>query len=156
RAAPPVNRGDEPESAPAGQGDFYFIEANDPAGIIDRIVQMVRDRIPAKFGFDPLRDVQVLTPQVKTELGVVNLNRVLQEALNPARPGVPETKRLDTAFRVGDKVMQVQNNYQREVFNGDIGRVTAVDAEDQVLLADFDGRAVEYDFGDLDELQLAY
>jgi exodeoxyribonuclease V alpha subunit len=156
RAAHAVNRGDEPESAPAGKGDFYFVEANDPPGIIARIVQMVTDRIPAAFGLDALRDVQVLTPQVKTELGVINLNRELQAALNPPGPGLAETKRFDTTFRVGDKVMQTRNNYQREVFNGDIGRVTALDPEEQTALVDFDGRAVEYDFADLDELQLAY
>jgi exodeoxyribonuclease V alpha subunit len=156
RAAHAVNRGEEPESAPAGKGDFYFVEAPDPPVVIDRIVQMVKDRIPAKFGLDPFRDVQVLTPQVKTELGVVNLNKELQAALNPPKPGLAEVKRYDTTFRAGDKVMQVRNNYTREVFNGDIGRVTAIDPDDQVLLADFDGRSVEYDFADLDELQLAY
>ena len=156
RAAHAVNNGDEPESAPAGQGDFYFIEANDPPTIISRIVQMVKERIPAKFGFDPFRDVQVLTPQVKTDLGVINLNKELQQALNPARPGVAETKKFDTTFRVGDKVLQVRNNYQREVFNGDIGRVTKIDSIDQVMTVLFEGRKVEYDFSDLDELQLAY
>jgi exodeoxyribonuclease V alpha subunit len=156
RAAHAVNRGEEPESAPPGEGDFYFVEANDPATIISRIVQMVKDRIPARFKFDPFRDVQVLTPQVKTELGVINLNKELQAALNPGGPGVAETKKFDTTFRVGDKVLQVRNNYQREVFNGDIGRVTAIDNVDQVVVVDFDGRAVEYDFADMDELQLAY
>ena len=156
RAAHAVNRGEEPESAPAGKGDFYFIEANDPADIIARIVQMVKERIPAKFGLDPFRDVQVLTPQVKTELGVINLNKELQAALNPQRPGVKEHTSLGTTFRVGDKVMQVRNNYQREVFNGDIGRVTDMDAVDQIVAVDFDGRPVEYEFSDLDELQHAY
>ncbi len=156
RAAHAVNRGEEPESAPAGKGDFYFVEANDPPAIIDRVLKMVRERIPASFGFDPLRDVQVITPQVKTELGVINLNRELQAALNPPRPGLAETKKFDTTFRVGDKVMQTQNNYQREVFNGDIGRVADIDPTDQVATVDFDGKAVDYDFADLDELQLAY
>ncbi len=157
RAAHAVNHGDMPESAPAGgDGDFYFVEADNPETVIDRIRQVVTARIPARFGLDPLRDVQVLTPQVKTELGVANLNRVLQEALNPPRPGTVETKKFDTSFRAGDKVMQVRNNYQREVFNGDIGRVSAIDAVEQVVTVEFDGRAVEYDFADLDELQLAY
>jgi len=156
RAAHAVNRGEEPQSAPAGAGDFYFVEANDPPTVIARIVQMVTERIPAKFGFDPFRDVQVLTPQVKTELGVLNLNRELQAALNPGGGGGAETKKFDTTFRAGDKVMQVRNNYQREVFNGDIGRVAKVDAVDQVVAVDYDGRKVEYDFADLDELQLAY
>lgn len=156
RAAHAVNRGEEPESAPAGKGDFYFVEAPEPPVVIERIVQMVKDRIPAKFGLDPFRDVQVLTPQVKTELGVVNLNKELQAALNPPKPGLAEVKRYDTTYRAGDKVMQVRNNYTREVFNGDIGRVVGIDADDQVMLTDFEGRAVEYDFADLDELQLAY
>ncbi|HEY2909975.1 MAG TPA: ATP-dependent RecD-like DNA helicase [Gemmataceae bacterium] len=155
RAAHAVNNGDEPESAPRGEGDFYFIEANEPPAVIERIVQMVKERIPAKFGFDPFRDIQVLTPQVKTDLGVIQLNKVLQEALNPGR-GAAEVKRFDTAYRIGDKVLQVRNNYQREVFNGDIGRVVKIDAVEQVLFAEFEGRRVAYDFSDLDELQLAY
>jgi exodeoxyribonuclease V alpha subunit len=117
---------------------------------------VVRDRIPAKFGLDPFRDVQVLSPMNKSELGVQNLNRVLQEALNPAAGGAKEVQRFGTTFRVGDKVIQTQNNYQREVFNGDIGRVTDIDADDQLVTVQFDGRAVAYDFNDLDELQLAY
>jgi exodeoxyribonuclease V alpha subunit len=157
RAAHAINHGEEPMSAPpGGDGDFYFIEANEPEAVIERIVQMVRDRIPAKFKLDPFRDVQVLSPQVKTGLGVAALNKELQAALNPPRPGAAEVKKYDTAFRAGDKVMQVQNNYDREVFNGDIGRITDIDTDEQTLVVDFDGRAVEYEFPDLDELQLAY
>ncbi len=157
RAAHAINRGEEPPSAPAGSdGDFFFVEANEPESVIQKIVAMVRDRIPAKFKLDPFRDIQVLSPQVKTVLGVTNLNRELQAALNPPRAGVPEVKKFDTAFRVGDKVMQVQNNYDREVFNGDIGRITDLDAQEQMVVVDYDGRAVEYEFSDLDELQLAY
>jgi exodeoxyribonuclease V alpha subunit len=156
RAAHAVNHGEQPESAPPGKGDFYFVEADQPETVIDRIRQAVTTRIPAAFGLDPLKDVQVLTPQVKTELGVLNLNRVLQEALNPPKPGTIETKKFDSTFRAGDKVMQVRNNYQREVFNGDIGRVAAIDAVDQTLTVDYDGKAVAYEFADLDELQLAY
>jgi len=157
RAAHAINHGEEPESAPpGGDGDFYFIEANEPEGIIERIVQMVRDRIPAKFKLDPFRDIQILSPQVKTVLGVANLNRELQAVLNPARQGMVEVKKYDSVFRVGDKVMQIRNNYDREVFNGDIGRVAEIDPQEQTLFVDFDGRSVEYDFADLDELQLAY
>jgi exodeoxyribonuclease V alpha subunit len=157
RAAHAVNRGEVPESAPAGgTGDFYFIEANEPEAVVGIIRQMVTERIPKKFGLDPFRDVQVLTPQVKTTLGVQNLNRELQAALNPGGPGVAEVKRFDSAFRVGDKVMQMRNNYDREVFNGDIGRVVGIDTVDQTLAVEFDGRSVEYDFNDLDELQLSY
>jgi exodeoxyribonuclease V alpha subunit len=175
RAAHAVNRGEVPESAPVGgDGDFYFVEANEPEAVVGIIRQMVTERIPKKFGLDPFRDVQVLTPQVKTLLGVQNLNRELQSALNPGHPpnpphaggrgvaphaggrGVAEVKRFDTAFRVGDKVMQMRNNYDREVFNGDIGRVVGIDIDDQTLAVEFDGREVPYDFNDLDELQLSY
>jgi exodeoxyribonuclease V alpha subunit len=154
RAAHAVNAGEMPHSAPTNEGDFYFIEANDPPAIIDRIVTIVRDRLPAKFG-DMARDgVQVLTPMNKSELGVRNLNTVLQAALNP--PGPPEVQRYGWTFRVGDKVIQTQNNYMREVFNGDIGRVTAIDMELQDLAVNFDNREVHYEFAELDELMLAY
>jgi exodeoxyribonuclease V alpha subunit len=155
RAAHAVNRGEMPESAPpGGSGDFFFVEADEPEAIIGIIKQMVAERIPRKFGLDPFRDIQVLTPQVKTVLGVANLNKELQAVLNPV--GAAEVRRFDTSFRVGDKVMQVQNNYTREVFNGDIGRVDRVDLDDQLLTVRFDGRNVEYDFNELDELQLAF
>ncbi|MCU0703994.1 MAG: ATP-dependent RecD-like DNA helicase [Fimbriiglobus sp.] len=156
RAAHAVNNGQEPESAPVGHGDFYFVEADEPEQVIDRIVAMVKARIPAKFGLDPFKDVQVLSPMNKSELGVANLNRVLQEALNPGRGPQNEVMRFGVTFRVGDKVIQMKNNYQREVFNGDIGRVLGIDAIDQLLTAEFDGRVVEYEFSDLDELQLAF
>jgi exodeoxyribonuclease V alpha subunit len=155
RAAHAVNAGEVPTSAPAGQGDFFVIEAESPDVILDRIVQMVRERIPARFGLDPLRDIQVLTPMNRSELGVRNLNARLQEVLNPPR-GQEEVQRFGWTFRVGDKVLQTQNNYQREVFNGDIGRVVRIDASEQELVAEFDGRPVAYDFGELDELMLAY
>lgn len=156
RAAHAVHHGQEPESAPAGGGDFYFVEAPDPPTVVEKLLTMVKERIPARFGLDPLRDVQILSPQVRTELGVLNLNKVLQEALNPVAPGIKEVQRYSTIYRTGDKVIQTQNNYQREVYNGDIGRVLDIDAVEQFLTVDFDGRPVEYDFGDLDELQLAY
>jgi exodeoxyribonuclease V alpha subunit len=157
RAAHAVNSGDEPESAPpGGKGDFYFVEADDDAAVVDKIVTMVKDRIPARFGLDPFRDVQVLAPMNKAAVGVQNLNQQLQAALNPAAPGAKEVPRYGTTFRVGDKVIQTRNNYTREVFNGDIGRVIGLDLIDQVLTAEFDDRPVEYEFADLDELQLAY
>ena len=156
RAAHAVNHGAVPESAPAGSGDFYVVEANEPEQVIGAIRQMVTDRIPKRFGLDPFRDVQVLSPQVKTALGVASLNRELQAALNPRRAGVAEVEKFGNTFRVGDKVMQMKNNYDREVFNGDIGRVIGIDTDDQIMLAEFEGRDVEYDFNDLDELQLSY
>jgi exodeoxyribonuclease V alpha subunit len=156
RAAHAINRGDEPESAPPGKGDFFFVEANDPAEITAKILTMVTDRIPARFGLDPVRDVQILSPMNKSELGVQNLNAKLQDALNPAAKGAAEVQKFGTTFRVGDKVMQTQNNYQREVFNGDIGRVAGIELIDQILTVEYEGRLVEYEFSDVDELQLAY
>ncbi len=165
RAAHAVNHGDDPESAPpmgrgaeppGSPGDFYIVEADDENVIVDRVVTMVRDRIPARFGLDPFKDVQVLSPMNKGTVGVQNLNKQLQAALNPGGPGAREVQRYGTTFRVGDKVIQTQNNYTREVFNGDIGRIVAVEPVDQVAVVEFDGREVEYDFGDLDELQLAF
>ncbi|MFL5340894.1 MAG: AAA family ATPase [Gemmataceae bacterium] len=154
RAAHAVNHGDEPESAPAG-GDFFFVEANTPESVLERILTMVRERIPQRFGLDPLRDVQILSPMNRSELGVNALNERLQGVLN-APAGQKEVERFGTKFRVGDKVMQTSNNYQKEVFNGDIGRVKSVEAVDQEVLVEFEGRAVSYDFGELDELALAY
>jgi exodeoxyribonuclease V alpha subunit len=155
RAAHRVNHGEEPEAGPPeGRGDFYIVEASTPEAILDRILTMVRERIPVRFGLDPLRDVQVLTPMNRSELGARNLNARLQEVLNP--PPGPEVQRYGWTFRVGDKVIQTENNYQKEVFNGDIGRVRAIDTEDQELMVDYDGKVVPYDFGELDELALAY
>src|SRR5205085_11600690 len=155
RAAHRVNQGELPESAPAGQGDFYFVEANTPAEILDRMIVLVRDRIPHRFGLDPFRDVQVLTPMNRTELGSQALNLRLREALNPPRGG-PEVERFGWKFRAGDKVLQTQNNYKKDVFNGDIGRVRDIDPAARELVVDFDGKDVVYDFGELDELSLAF
>jgi len=156
RAAHAVNHGQEPESAPAGNGDFFFVEADTPEAIQERIISMVRERIPSRFGLDPLRDVQVLSPMHLSELGVRNLNERLQEVLNPARKGVNELARFGSVFRVGDKVLQTVNNYQREVYNGDIGRVFRIDETEQELVVDYDGKHVPYEFGELDEITLAY
>jgi exodeoxyribonuclease V alpha subunit len=155
RAAHQVNHGEIPESAPNAQGDFFFIEANTPPLILDRILTLVRDRIPARFNFDPLRDIQVLSPMNRSELGTRHLNAQLQQALNPPKPG-PEIQRFGWTFRIGDKVLQTVNNYQKEVFNGDIGQVCGIEDEDQEFTVNFESRKVVYDFGELDELALAY
>jgi exodeoxyribonuclease V alpha subunit len=157
RAAHAINEGELPESAPAAgpPGDFYFVEADAPEQILDRLVRLVRDRIPARFRLDPLRDVQVLTPMNRTELGAQALNLRLQEVLNPPQGG-PEVERFGWKFRAGDKVLQTQNNYDKEVFNGDVGRVAAVDEAERELVVDFEGRRVAYEFGELDEITLAY
>jgi exodeoxyribonuclease V alpha subunit len=158
RAAYRIHDGELPESTPADKlGDFYFIEVDSPLVIVERIIALIRDRIPTRFGLDPFQDIQVLTPMNRGELGVKNLNAKLQAVLNPpeAQDG-PEVARLGWAFRLGDKVLQTRNDYEKAVFNGDIGRVVKIDVEDQELTVDFDGRQVAYDFEELDELTLAY
>jgi exodeoxyribonuclease V alpha subunit len=155
RAAHQVNHGELPESAPDSQGDFFFVQAETPAAVVDRILTLVRERIPARFGLEPLRDIQVLTPMNRSELGARNLNAILQKALNPPA-NAAAVQRFGWTYRTGDKVLQTVNNYQKDVFNGDIGRVTAIDEVDQEVTVSFEGRPVVYDFGELDELALAY
>ncbi len=155
RAAHAIKHGEMPESAPAGAGDFYFVEANTPESIVERILIMVRERIPARFGLDPLRDVQVLTPMNRSELGAQALNLRLQEALNPAK-SEPQVQRFGWTFRIGDKVMQTHNNYQKEVFNGDIGRITAIDETEREVTVEYEGKPLVYDYGELDELNLSF
>jgi exodeoxyribonuclease V alpha subunit len=156
RAAHAIHAGELPASAPADKlGDFYFIEVDEPPVILERIVALVRERIPARFGLDPFRDVQVLTPMNRFDLGARALNARLQEILNPPMDE-PEVARFGWTFRVGDKVLQTANNYQKEVFNGDIGRVTKIDEHEQELEVAYDSRTVAYEFDELDELALAY
>jgi exodeoxyribonuclease V alpha subunit len=156
RAAHAVKLGRIPEAAPpGGAGDFYLVEADTPEAVSQRIEMMIRDRIPMRFGMDPLRDVQVLTPMNRGELGAKALNLRLQALLNPHGHG-PRVERFGWTFHVGDKVMQTQNNYRNEVFNGDIGRVADIDEMERELVVDYESRRVPYDFGELDELTLAY
>ncbi len=156
RAAHAVRQGEIPQSAPAGgEGDFYFVEAQTPELVVERLLTLVRERIPKRFGLDPVRDVQVLTPMNRMALGTEALNALLQGVLNPSAGGA-EVARFGVTFRAGDKVLQTHNNYQREVFNGDIGRVTAIDEDERELVVAFEGREVRYDFGELDELAPAY
>ena len=119
-----------------------------------RLLAVVSARAPARFGLDPVRDVQVLCPMNRGSLGARALNIALQRALNP--PGELRVERFGWTFGVGDKVMQVTNSYERDVFNGDLGIVASIDPEEDVLTVRFEGRAVEYGFGELDELVLAY
>ena len=155
-AAYAVNHGQMPTlSAPEALTDFYFVEADEPEAIQDLLVRLVKERIPTRFGFDPKADIQVLTPMNRSVLGARNLNQVLQTALNPGDNG-PEVQRFGWTFRIGDRVIQTENNYTRDVFNGDLGVIEKINRIEQVLAVDFEGRSVEYDFGDLDELSLAY
>jgi exodeoxyribonuclease V alpha subunit len=133
--------------------DFYFIEQEDTETVVKTIVELVTNRIPRRFGLDPFEDIQVLTPMHKGAVGAGNLNGALQEALNPNGEGLLRGNRT---FKVRDRVMQIRNNYDKEVFNGDIGRIVRIDQEIQAVVISFDGREIEYDFSDLDELLLAY
>ncbi|WP_449226329.1 SF1B family DNA helicase RecD2 [Azospirillum argentinense] len=150
-----INAGQMPETPKAGEdSDFYFVEAATPEAGVAKLIEMVRDRIPRRFGADPVRDVQILCPMNRGGLGARSLNIELQRVLNP--PGESRVERFGWTFGPGDKVMQVENNYDKEVYNGDLGIVSAVDAEEGTLTATFDGRPVTYDFGELDEIVLAY
>lgn len=147
-----VNAG-EPLEVRSGDTDFYFMRIEDPALCVQRAIEFMTTRIPRKFGMDPLRDVQILTPMRRNALGTENLNVEIQKALNPTGPALV---RGGTIFRVGDRVMQLRNNYDKDVYNGDVGFVKGVDADARSLVVAFDGRPVQYDAGDLDELVLAY
>lgn len=158
QAAHAILRGDLPVSTPPERlGDFYIIEAETPTLILDRLLKVLQERIPARFRLDPFRDVQVLTPMNRSDLGVYQLNQRLQEALNPIQSDDDvQIERFGTKFRIGDKVIQTVNNYDKNVFNGDVGRVKSLDLEEQEALIDFEGQSVAYDFDELDELNLAY
>jgi exodeoxyribonuclease V alpha subunit len=150
-----INRGEPP--ALQGLSDFFFFPAPVPEACAERVVELVAERIPRRFGLDPRRDVQVLSPTHKGPAGVTNLNRLLQEALNPAAPGKAEKPFGAAVFRQGDRVMQQRNNYELDVYNGDVGVIAGVDHDEQLLTVRFDdGRSVAYDFAILDELGLAY
>jgi exodeoxyribonuclease V alpha subunit len=156
-AAHQVHAGELPQTTPEGEtGDFYLVDAADGERAAERILALVRERIPRRFGLDPTRDIQVLCPMNRGAAGAKALNLALQAALNPAPPGRPRLERFGWTFAAGDKVMQVENDYDKEVYNGDIGRVAAVDAEAAALTVDFDGREVAYEAGELDRLVLAY
>jgi exodeoxyribonuclease V alpha subunit len=152
-----VNRGAMPElEAPAGASDFYFVEAADAEDAAGKLVKVVAERIPARFGLDAIRDVQVLCPMNRGAAGARTLNLALQGVLNPARAGAPVVERFGFTWRIGDKVMQVENNYDRDIFNGDLGFISSLDEEEGEMTVDFDGRPVRYPYTDLDELTLAY
>jgi exodeoxyribonuclease V alpha subunit len=150
-----INRGEFPKIPETKRDlqDFYFIQKETPEEIASTILDLVTKRIPDRFAKDPVNDIQVLTPMHKGVIGAQNLNQVLQEALNKSPNELPRGGRT---YKPGDKVMQIKNDYDKEVFNGDIGRIAAIDTEEQEVTVDFDGRGVTYDFSDLNELVLAY
>ena len=150
-----INEGQMPDlSKPANQSDFYFVPAEDPGLAVMRILDMVKTRIPKRFGLDPIRDIQILCPMNRGGVGARSLNIELQAVLNPA--GENKVERFGSTFAPGDKVMQIENDYDKEVYNGDIGYVEGIDVNEGELTATFDGRAVTYLFGELDTLVLAY
>ena len=146
---PPLDTADASDP----QSDFYFIEQEDPEKVLNIILELCKKRIPRRFNYDPFDEIQVLTPMHKGVVGAVNLNRQLQEALNPDADGII---RGECTYRVNDKVIQIRNNYDKEVFNGDIGRITVIEWEDKAVTITYDGREVAYDFSDMDEIVPAY
>jgi exodeoxyribonuclease V alpha subunit len=150
-----INQGTIPDlSPPEAESDFYFVQADDPESAVGRIIELVKTRIPRRFGFDPIRDIQVLCPMNRSGVGARSLNIQLQTALNPA--GDRKVERFGWTFAPGDKVMQIENDYDKEVYNGDIGFVTGVEPDEGELTASFDERTVTYSFGELDTLVPAY
>ena len=148
-----VNRGRRPKITGPSDRDFFFIEEADPEEVVTCICSLVRERLPNHYDYHPMDDIQALCPMRRGTVGTDNLNRQLQEALNADQP---ETVRGGRNFRVGDKVMQVRNNYDYEVFNGDIGRISGVDPVEKQILISFPEKVVRYDIADLNELVLAY
>ncbi len=154
-----INNGQMPVLTGKNEGlnDFYFVEEEKKEKVLAMILKLVKERIPDRFNFDSIDDVQVLSPMRRGVLGVKNLNQELKQALNPPLPAGEEgIKYGEREFNIGDKVMQIKNNYDLEVFNGDIGRIISLDAESSRLNVNFAGRSVTYEHKDLEELRLAY
>ena len=155
-----INHGEYPDLSNARGTDFFFQSVEEPEAAVSLITDLVKNRLPRFYRVEP-QSIQVLTPMQRGAVGAANLNQVLQEAVNPPvtdRLGntTPELHRGGTAFRPGDKVMQIKNNYDKEVFNGDIGTVRSVSPEDRTLTVAFDQREIAYDVTELDEVVLAY
>ena len=147
-----INRGQMPDLSNGRNTDFFFMPEEETEKIPETIVDLVKNRLPGHYGVKP-GSIQVLTPMQRGPIGAANLNQVLQESLNSEGDGL---RRGGYVFRIGDKVMQIRNDYDKEVFNGDIGTVSSIDMEDRILTADYDGRLVSYDVTELDEIVLAY
>ena len=151
-----INHGEVPDLESTGDtSDFYFIEREDPEAARATIVELVSGRIAKRFGFDPITEVQVLAPMHRGELGTAAINKALQDKLNPSKGDV-EMLRGDRAYRRGDKVMQLKNDYDKNVFNGDIGVLTSIDAAEGIVVVDFEGRIARYERNELDQLVHAY
>jgi exodeoxyribonuclease V alpha subunit len=155
-AAHTINQGLMPELKVSAdeESDFYFIQANTPEDALDKIIKMLKERIPMKFGLSPFTDIQVLCPMGRGIVGTKNLNVELQKVLNP--PTDQSINRFGWSYSVGDKVMQIENNYDKSVYNGDIGIITSISHEESEVVIAYDERLVVYDFGECDEIVLAY
>ena len=155
-AAHTINQGLMPELKVSAdeESDFYFIQANTPEDALDKIIKMLKERIPMKFGLSPFTDIQVLCPMGRGIVGTKNLNVELQKVLNP--PTDQSISRFGWSYSVGDKVMQIENNYDKSVYNGDIGIITSISHEESEVVIAYDERLVVYDFGECDEIVLAY
>jgi len=156
RNAHRINQGEMPHLETETTSDFFFIPRTDPEQALDTVCHLVAERIPRSFGFRPMEDIQVLTPMNRGSLGTDRLNAVLKERLNPPRAGVAEIARGSRAFRAGDKVMQIRNNYDLGVFNGDIGWIESIDPQEREVVCRFDGQRIVHELGSLDELVPAY
>lgn len=148
-----INKGEPVDMRGGKDSDFFFAEEETNEGIVERLVKYCTVNLPKYYQVDALRDIQVLTPMQRGVTGAANLNQILQQAMNPEGPAL---RRGGTQYRLRDKVMQIRNDYDKEVFNGDIGTVVRVDLEDRELVVNFDGREISYDVTELDELTLAY
>jgi len=155
RNAHRINEGLMPEVADNGS-DFFFVEREEVDRIAETVIEFVKKRIPNKFKLDPIRDVQVLSPMNRGSLGIRELNARLQEELNARKAEEPFVEKFGWQYRIRDKVIQTENDYDKEVFNGDIGQIAKIDPAERELTVRFDQREVKYDFGELDELSLAY
>jgi exodeoxyribonuclease V alpha subunit len=150
-----INQGQMPEWRPEQSQDFFLFQTDDPERAAELVVEIVQERIPRRFNI-PAHDVQVLSPMHRGAVGVGSLNERLQAALNPPAANKPERRIGGRVFRLGDRVMQMRNNYDKDVFNGDLGRIVALDPVEQTLAVRIDERTVPYDFLELDELVHAY
>jgi exodeoxyribonuclease V alpha subunit len=150
-----INEGLMPELED-NNSDFFFVEREQPERIVETVLELVQKRIPGKFKLDPIRDIQVLSPMNRGSLGIRELNARLQEELNPRKADEPLVEKFGWQYRIRDKVIQTENDYDKEVFNGDIGQIARIDQVERELAVKFDQREVKYDFGELDELSLAY
>ena len=149
-----INQGNMPYYSNQPGDDFFFIELEEPEEISERLLSIIAEKLPELYKINPLIDVQVLAPMNKGTLGVRNLNLVLQERLNPNKLNTITS--MGTNFRIGDKIIQTVNNYDKDVFNGDIGFIQSINLTDELVIIKYDDRLIEYDKSELDEIDLAY